>query len=81
MDALDDRILWLVNENKSIEEMRDDVNLSVGEVHKRLVRMEEDQLITPPPKPHMARARKLTKWGEAYLQTKGYTRIKVFADY
>jgi hypothetical protein len=80
VDVLDERILQLVSENKSIHEMRDDVNLSTGEVHNRLVHMQEAGLILPPPKPHMARARKLTEWGKSYLQSAGYARMKLFQE-
>jgi hypothetical protein len=80
VDVLDERILQLVSENKSIHEMRDDVNLSVGEVHNRLVRMQEAGLILPPPKRNMARARKLTAWGKNYLESAGYARMKLFRE-
>ena len=78
MDVLNDVILNMVNEGNSITEMHDQTFLSVGEVHKRLVKLQDQGLIYPPPKPHQARARKLTPWGHTYLQNAGYEAVKLF---
>ncbi|MHC4311214.1 MAG: hypothetical protein ACYSW3_01935 [Planctomycetota bacterium] len=80
MDSIDERLLQLVNDRASIEEMADDCNISVGFVHKKLEALQEQKLIEPPPKPNQPRSRRLTKWGETYLQSSGYTTVKIFED-
>lgn len=80
MDSIDERLLKLVNDQASIEEMAADCDISVGFVHKKLEALQEQGLVAPPPKPNQPRSRKLTKWGETYLQRAGYTKIKVFEE-
>ena len=80
MDAIDERILQLVNDHASIQEMADDCNISVGWVHERLEDLQEQGLVAPPPKKNQPRSRRLTPWGETYLQSSGYARIKLFRD-
>lgn len=80
MDAVNERLLQLVNDKKTIQEMGADVNLSVGEVHKRLKQLEEGQFIVQEKK-YKHRARHLTKWGESYMQSAGYAKVRLFRDY
>jgi predicted transcriptional regulator len=72
--------LHLVNERQSIEEMAEDCNISVGWVHQRLEVLQDQGLVVPPPKPNQARARRLSKWGETYLQEAGYAKVKLWDE-
>jgi DNA-binding IclR family transcriptional regulator len=80
MDSIDERLLQLVNDRASIQEMAEDCNISVGWVHQRLESLQEQGLVEAPPKPNQPRSRKLTSWGNAYLQKAGYKKIQLFEE-
>lgn len=56
----------------SIPEMAEYTNKSIGHVHEELQELVEAGLVKPPPKPHVARAYRITAQGEEYLRTNGY---------
>jgi predicted transcriptional regulator len=75
-DPIDDQLLLMVHERASITEMSERVGRSLANVHGRLENLQAQGLVVPPPNPHQARSRELTKEAIDYLKANGYLSIQ-----
>jgi predicted transcriptional regulator len=71
LDSIDDIVLKGIWEGKSILEICKNADRAPAAIHYRLKELERNGYITPPPKPNMARSRKVTQSGENYLVGNG----------
>lgn len=61
-------IMYGVHKRETFREMAETIGISIATIHERLQDMVDDGLISPPPRPNLARAYKLTKRGYEMLE-------------
>lgn len=72
-------VLKGIHEHKSLAEIGDEIGKSTSMANKIVQSLIEENLVLPPPKPHMARSHQLTPLAEDYLRANGHLPVKLFA--
>lgn len=71
-------VLKAIHEHKSLQEIGREIGKSTSMANKIVQSLIEENLVTPPPKPHMARSHALTAEAEAYLRANGHLPNPLF---
>lgn len=72
---IDILIMRCINDGCSIRETAAQVGRSIATVHGRMVKLEEANMVVPPPARQQHRNRKLTENGVRYLTMEGILKV------
>lgn len=77
-DPVDDRIILLVEEGKTMREISEEVNKALANVHERIQKLCDKALLVRELEAGKAVPYRVTEHGKAYLLARGYKRIELF---